>query len=105
MVAPLSGITVLEVANWIAVPSAGAIMADLGATVLKVEPRRGDAMRDLMRKPSRGKPPAEEHDYTFHVENRGKRSIAVDLDRDELGVAQPRRGAPQGIFWDFAGIP
>jgi len=83
MTAPLSGIRVLEVANWIAVPSAGAIMADLGATVIKVEPRRGDAMRDKLRKPALGKSHAEEHDYTFHVENRGKRSIAIDIERPE----------------------
>ncbi|MEE8421373.1 MAG: CoA transferase, partial [Dehalococcoidia bacterium] len=33
MVAPLSGIRVIEVANWLAAPSAAALMADLGADV------------------------------------------------------------------------
>ena len=32
-VAPMAGVTVLEVANWAATPAAGAIMADLGADV------------------------------------------------------------------------
>ena len=34
MPAPLSGITVIEAANYVAAPSAGALMADLGATVI-----------------------------------------------------------------------
>jgi len=42
MTAPLSGIRVLEVANWLAAPAAGALLADLGADVIKVEPPGGD---------------------------------------------------------------
>lgn len=45
----LDGIRVLEVANWVAVPSACAIMADLGAEVIKVEPPgTGDAARNAL---------------------------------------------------------
>ena len=35
---PLAGVRVLEIAAWTFVPAAGAIMADLGAEVIKVEP-------------------------------------------------------------------
>ena len=72
----------LEVANWVAVPSAGAMMADLGAEVIKVEPPRGDAMRNRLRQPEResGAPPM---DYAFQLDNRGKRSIALSLDVPE----------------------
>jgi crotonobetainyl-CoA:carnitine CoA-transferase CaiB-like acyl-CoA transferase len=35
---PLDGISVIEVANWVAAPSACAIMSDLGARVIKIEP-------------------------------------------------------------------
>ena len=45
MAAPLAGIRVLEVANWLAAPAAGALMADLGADVVKVEPPEGDVFR------------------------------------------------------------
>src|SRR5690349_14458977 len=81
MVAPLQGIRVLEVANWVAVPSAAALMADMGATVVKVEPPVGDPMRNTLRKPERGLPAEQEHDYAFQADNRGKRSIAVALDQ------------------------
>ena len=45
MTAPLAGIRVLEVANWLAAPAAGALMADLGADVIKIEPPGGDVFR------------------------------------------------------------
>jgi len=41
-VKPLDGIRVVEMASFVAAPSAGAIMADLGADVVKIEPPSGD---------------------------------------------------------------
>ena len=78
MTAPLQGVTVLELANWVAAPSCTAVMADLGAEVIKVEPRTGDAMRGKLRQPSLPDE-APRADHPFHLDNRGKRSIAVDL--------------------------
>ncbi len=60
---PLAGMRVVEVAQGIAAPYAGMLLADLGADVLKVETPAGDA--------ARGTP-------VFHVLNRGKRSAVVD---------------------------
>ena len=51
MTAPLAGVRVVEVANWMAAPGAAALMADMGADVVKVEPLRGDAMRGATRQP------------------------------------------------------
>jgi crotonobetainyl-CoA:carnitine CoA-transferase CaiB-like acyl-CoA transferase len=48
MAAPLAGIRVVEVANWLAAPSAAAMMRDLGADVIKVEPPDGDAYRGVL---------------------------------------------------------
>ncbi len=79
---PLAGVKVVEVANWIAVPGAGALMADLGAEVIKVEPPRGDAMRNLIRKPA-VEDARKDLDTSFQLENRGKRSIAIDLEAAE----------------------
>jgi crotonobetainyl-CoA:carnitine CoA-transferase CaiB-like acyl-CoA transferase len=79
---PLAGVRVVEVASWIAVPGAGALLADLGAEVLKVEPRNGDAMRNLVRKPA-VEDPRRGLDVAFQVDNRGKRSIAIDLEHPE----------------------
>ena len=48
MTAPLDGIRVLEVANWLAAPAAAALLADLGADVVKVEPPEGDVFRSFV---------------------------------------------------------
>jgi crotonobetainyl-CoA:carnitine CoA-transferase CaiB-like acyl-CoA transferase len=74
----LEGVRVVEVAQWWFVPAAGAVLADWGADVLKVEhPVSGDPQRGLVTSgliPSTG-------GVNFMVEqpNRGKRSIALDL--------------------------
>ena len=76
MVAPLDGIKVLEVASWLAAPSCAALMADMGAEVIKVEPPEGDTYRNL---------------YTallgddfvhpcYQFDNRGKRGICINLE-------------------------
>eukprot|EP01050_Picozoa_sp_SAG11_P008168 SAG11_NODE_706_length_7651_cov_4.192399_8_plen_75_part_00 len=50
-VAPLEGVFVLEVANWIAAPCCGALLADLGADVIKIEVRPSRLMSAI--RPSR----------------------------------------------------
>src|ERR1051326_4266967 len=71
--APLAGIRVLEFAHTIMGPSAGLILADLGADVIKVEPVAGDTTRRL---------PGFAAGF-FGTFNRNKRSLAVDLKSDE----------------------
>ena len=85
MSGPLEDITVVEIANWVAGPSATALMADMGASVIKVEPPGGDSMRNKLRQPrfAEGFPGT---DIVFQLDNRGKRSIAVDIG-DERGQA------------------
>ena len=46
MTAPLEGIRVLEVASWLAAPSCAALLTDMGAEVIKVEPPGGDSYRN-----------------------------------------------------------
>ncbi len=67
----LDGIKVLEIANWLAAPAAAALLSDLGADVIKVEPHRGD--------PWRGYRAGDPVNYAFEQDNRGKRDIALDL--------------------------
>ena len=69
----------IEVAGWMAAPGAAAMMADLGADVVKVEPLRGDPVRGVIRQPEVDPP----LDAPFQMDNRGKRGIAVALDRPE----------------------
>lgn len=45
---PLEGITVIEAASWLAAPFSGALLADLGARVIKVEPLSGDPYRRMI---------------------------------------------------------
>ncbi len=80
MAAPLEGIRVLEVANWLAAPAAAALMADLGAEVIKVEPPEGDAYRGFLMG-SMGYKHEFAGNYAFELDNRGKRSITVALDK------------------------
>ena len=76
----LRGVRVVEVAQWWFVPAAGAVLADWGADVLKVEhPVSGDPQRGLMTSglvPNTG-------GVNFMVEqpNRGKRSVGIDLEQ------------------------
>ena len=48
MTGPLSGVRVVEVAGFVFVPMATAILADLGADVVKVEPLTGDSLLQLL---------------------------------------------------------
>ncbi len=76
MAGPLAGVRVIELANFLAAPACAALMADMGADVLKVEPPDGDVYRGH-RTVREGDPIS----YAFAVDNRGKRSMTLDLDR------------------------
>src|SRR5215471_18566846 len=79
---PLKGIRVLEVAMYGFVPSAGAVLADWGAEVIKVEhARTGDPQRGL-RQTGRYRVEGDPNPNIEHA-NRGKRSIGLDLGRPE----------------------
>ncbi|MCP3938906.1 MAG: CoA transferase [Actinomycetia bacterium] len=88
---PLGGVRVLEIANWAAAPSAGAIMSDLGADVIKVEAPSGDGIRMKMRQAA--VPPEENPDHSFQFINRGKRSVALDIGSPAGGEAARRLAA------------
>jgi crotonobetainyl-CoA:carnitine CoA-transferase CaiB-like acyl-CoA transferase len=95
--APLDGVRVVEVAGWMAAPGAAALMADMGADVVKVEPPRGDPMRGATRQPRvpDGEPPL---DAAFQLDNRGKRSVAVAVNRPEGADLVRRLAARADVF-------
>jgi crotonobetainyl-CoA:carnitine CoA-transferase CaiB-like acyl-CoA transferase len=72
---PLNGIRVVDCSGYIAGAYAGMMLADLGASVIKVEPLEGEAFRELP---------------GFYAWNRGKRSIALNLKSPD-GVAVVER--------------
>jgi len=101
---PLAGIKVADFSVLIPGPFTTAILADLGADVIKVEPPRGDSGRSLL--------PA-----VFHAINRNKRSLALDLKHAEakpvverlarwadVVIESNRPGVSARLGIDYAGL-
>src|SRR5207247_1297654 len=82
MATVLDGITVVEVADWGFVPSAGTALGDWGAAVVKIEhPRHGDPIRGLI---TGGMiPGASGRNFIVEQLGRHKRSVRIDLGTDE----------------------
>ncbi len=79
--APLAGLQVVELASYVTGPYVAAILADMGAAVIKVEePMQGDPFRGW----GRGG-----YSPTFRSVNRGKRSLGIDI-RKPAGLAVAR---------------
>ncbi len=68
---PLEGIVMLEMATWLAAPFSGALLADLGARVIKIEPPTGDPFRAMVT------------NENMIRATQGKESIAIDLKTPE----------------------
>jgi crotonobetainyl-CoA:carnitine CoA-transferase CaiB-like acyl-CoA transferase len=71
-----SGLKVVDLASFIAGPSAAVILSDFGADVIKVEPPSGDMWRIGHKIPPQ---PQAEEAYPWHLANRNKRGITLDL--------------------------
>lgn len=83
MTAPLDGINVVEFSTMIATPTAGMLLADMGASVIKVEPPWGDLWRYAQAVlPTEGRP--------FMAYNRGKRSLTLNLAHPESAAVVRR---------------
>src|ERR1700752_2633338 len=72
-----SGLKVVEIASFIAAPAAATMLSDFGADVIKVEPPGlGDPQRLLSSVPPS---PAAPGNYSWHLANRNKRGMSIDL--------------------------
>lgn len=71
-----SGLKVVDLASFIAGPSAAVILSDFGAEVIKVEPPSGDFWRKANKLPPQ---PVAEDAYPWHLANRNKLGITLDL--------------------------
>jgi crotonobetainyl-CoA:carnitine CoA-transferase CaiB-like acyl-CoA transferase len=80
---PLEGIRILDLTRVLAGPFCTALMADLGAVVIKLEPPQGDDYRHIG-------PFVQGESALFALTNRGKQSLVVDL-KSEEGQTLARR--------------
>ncbi len=109
MAGPLEGIRVVEMGVWVAGPSCAAILADWGAEVVKIEPPEGDPFRGL------GAAFGAAMNPPFELDNRGKRSVAINLesaegraiadaliDRADVFVSNMRPRALERLGMDYA---
>jgi len=78
---PLEGIKVIEVGQEIQGPFAGLVLADMGASVIKIENRETGDLSRWLTCGLIGGPEAKNPDVSFYFTamNRGKRSITLDL--------------------------
>jgi crotonobetainyl-CoA:carnitine CoA-transferase CaiB-like acyl-CoA transferase len=76
-----AGLKVLDVSSWIAAPAAAAILADLGADVIKIEqPEVGDGYRNYYLLPPS---PDSEINFTWALDNKNKRSLSLNLKSEQ----------------------
>ena len=80
MPGPLEGVKVVEMGVWVAGPSAAAMLCDWGADVVKIEPPTGDPFRGLF---ASALGAAVAINPPFEVDNRGKRSVCLNLENEE----------------------
>lgn len=77
----LEGLKVLEIANWVAGPSACAIMVDMGAEVVRIKhPETGDPVRSVTMASTGLVQHTSGINLVFELLNRGKQSVAVNLE-------------------------
>src|SRR5271155_3246848 len=82
-----SGLKVVDLASFIAGPSAAVILSDFGADVIKVEPPSGDTWRAGHKIAPQ---PQSSDAYPWHLANRNKRGISLDLKSPSAGQVLKR---------------
>lgn len=94
---PLHGITVVELALFVAAPSAARMLADWGAEVIKIESPKGDPMRYMGRLVSM---PIdnEKENPAYDQQNSGKKGIILNLKTEEGQEAMHRLLAKADVF-------
>ncbi|MGA9841548.1 MAG: CoA transferase [Nitrososphaeraceae archaeon] len=78
-----SGLRVVDLSSFIAGPGAAVILSDFGADVIKVEPPKGELWRMVNR--VQAYVPMAKDAYPWHLNNRNKRGLALDLKSPDAG--------------------
>ena len=97
MAKPLDGVTVVELATFVAAPVCGRLLADLGARVIKLEAPNGDAWRQtgINHVPTRY---CKEENPVFDIYNTGKEFISLNLKSPEGKEAMLKLLADADVF-------
>jgi crotonobetainyl-CoA:carnitine CoA-transferase CaiB-like acyl-CoA transferase len=82
-----SGLKVVDLASFVAGPGAAVILSDFGADVIKVEPPAGDLWRFAYKVPPQ---PRAKDNYPWHLSNRNKRGMALDLKAPQAAAVLER---------------
>jgi formyl-CoA transferase len=82
-----SGLKVVDLASFVAGPGAAVILSDFGADVIKVEPPAGDLWRMAYEVPPQ---PRAKDNYPWHLNNRNKRGMALDLKSPQAAAVLER---------------
>jgi crotonobetainyl-CoA:carnitine CoA-transferase CaiB-like acyl-CoA transferase len=100
--APLEGIVVLECASWLAGPFSGALLADLGATVIKVEPLTGDAFRRMTNNENMVRSFQGKENLALNLKSKEGLAIFHDLVRKaDVVMHNFRLGVPERLGIDY----
>ena len=78
---PLEGVKVVELASFVAAPTAGRMMAEMGADVIRVESTAGDPWRFYGA--NCGLPITDEENPLFDIYNLGKKDIQLNTKTPE----------------------
>lgn len=82
-----SGLKVVDLSSFVAGPGAAVILSDFGADVIKVEPPSGDMWRIVYKVPPQ---PRASDNYLWHLDNRNKRGLTLDLKSAKAGEVLER---------------
>src|SRR5215831_17832918 len=90
------GLKVLDCASFIAAPAAATVLSDFGADVIKIEPPgSGDPYRNLPNLPGY---PHSEHNFAWMLEARNKKSLALDLTKQEAQAVLYKLASETDVF-------
>ncbi len=100
---PLEGITVLECASWLAAPFSGALLADMGARVIKVEPLHGDPYRRLPTNENMIRAFQGKENLSINLKSKEGLEIFYRLvEQSDVVMHNYRPGVPERLGMDYA---
>lgn len=99
---PLEGVTVLEVASWLAAPFSGALLSDMGARVIKIEPLYGDPYRAMFTNENMIRAFQGKENIALNLKSIEGRAIFHDLvKRADIVMHNYRLGVPEKLALDY----